>query len=115
MVVLKIGFHKLEVRGLPKVNKCNFWKSFFWPPLHSEDILDIREGQNEVKVIKCKVSKSLFLISMHSESIKNLVKVIKCNFSNSLFLSSFHLESILNNREGQNEANVIQGHQVQFF
>ena len=64
--------------------------------MHSESILDTREGQNEVNVIQG-----------HPENSVIFQKVY--------FGLPMHSGSILDTREGQNEVNLIQGHQVQFF
>ena len=83
--------------GHPRSSSAIFQQEYFWPPMHRKSILDIRKGQNQVKVTKfinCKFTKSVFLTShaqkkhfTHQERSRSS-KVIKYNFSQSVFLTS---------------------------
>ena len=95
------------------------------PPIHRKSILEIREGQNEVKVIKFNLSKSVFLTS-HSQKRhfrhqgrsklgQGHPRSPSAIFQKLYFWPPIHRKGILDIREGQNQVRLIQGHQAQFF
>ena len=110
-------------KGHPRSSSAIF--HHFWPLVHRKGILDIREGQNKVKVIKCNFSKSVFMTS-HAQkkhfrhlgspkSDRSHPMSSSAIFQKIYFGPPMHSKSILDIRDGQNKVKVIQGHQVQVF
>ena len=103
---------------------ANFKKGYFWVLMHRKSSLSIMGGQNHVKVIMCKFSKTLFLSSYaqkkhffhhgSSKSGQGHQRPSSANFQKVYFWDPMYRKSIWD-IETQFWVKFTNGHQVQRY